>query len=77
MKNIGNENDDNYFINYLNNIYRPNIFNEIDNSGNNQDWTVEDGVTTNGTMVSLWGSDSSNITPDAIAAFVQKMNIPK
>jgi len=77
IKYIGNENDDNYFINYLNNIYKPNIFNEIDSNGNNQNWTLEDGVTTNGTMVSLWGENSSEVTSEDIANFVRKMNIPQ
>ncbi|MFW4403913.1 family 20 glycosylhydrolase [Lactiplantibacillus paraplantarum] len=77
IKNIGNVNDDDYFINYLNHTFRPNIFNEIDTNGHNQDWTIEDGVTTNGILVSLWGADSEHVTPTAIVNFIKRMTIPR
>lgn len=77
MKYIGNENDDSYFINYLNNTIKPNIFNEINFNGNNQNWTVEKDLKINGMMVSLWGENSDNITSDNIVDFINKLNIPQ
>jgi len=77
LKYIGNQRHDDYFINYLKNRYRPNLFNEIDKHGQNQNRTLERGVKTNGTLVCLWGHDSKHISTKQIIGFIQRLTIPK
>ncbi|KRK92633.1 hypothetical protein FC99_GL001956 [Levilactobacillus koreensis JCM 16448] len=77
LKYIDNANDDRYFLDYLHDQYRPNLFNEIDVYGQNQNRTVESDVTTTGTLVSLWGHDSKGVSVQTIVDFVRRIDVPK
>ncbi|WP_225428302.1 family 20 glycosylhydrolase [Levilactobacillus enshiensis] len=77
LKYIDNANDDRYFLDYLRDQYRPNLFNEIDTTGQNQNRTLEPDITTTGTLVSLWGHDSKDVTTQTIVDFVRQLDVPK
>jgi len=74
---IGNAAHDQYFISYLRDSYRPNLFNEISATGLNQDRTFVPGIKTNGTLVSLWGHDAQKVKPAAIVNFIRQLSVPK
>ncbi|MFC6260093.1 family 20 glycosylhydrolase [Levilactobacillus fujinensis] len=75
LKYLDNTNDNQYFIDYLRNQYQSNLFNEIDALGQNQNRTLESSVTTDGTLISLWGHDSANISIQQITAFIRQIEI--
>ena len=77
LKHIGNKNDDNYFINYLRNHYKPTMFNEITSKNKNSHRIMQPKVKTRGTLVSLWGHNSSHISTQAIVKFIHRIKIPK
>ena len=75
MKNIGNKQQDRYVLDILNNKWEPNIFNEIDQKGNNQNWTVEPEVKLQGYEFSLWGENSKLISFKSIINFINKLKL--
>lgn len=77
LKFIGNAADDQYFIDYLRDAYRPTLFNEISADGQNKDKTYEPRVKTTGTLVSLWGHDAKHVSTSAITDFIHRLEVPK
>lgn len=74
---IGNRTNDDYFINFLQNAYRPNLFNEISAAKQNNHLTLESKLTTTGTLVSLWGHDAQGVKTTAIVNFIHRLVVPK
>lgn len=77
MKNIGNQQDDQYVLDILNNEWQVNVFNEIDQQGMNKNWTIEQNMKSQGYVFSLWGEKSKKISTISIIKFINKINIPK
>jgi len=74
---MGNAANDQYFIDYLRDSYRPTLFNEITADGVNKDKTYEPGVKTTGTLVSLWGHDAQGVSTKTITDFIHRLEVPK
>lgn len=75
MINIGNENDESYFLDYLKNTTNSKRFDEIvDNE--NQWWTNEPSVKSNGMLISIWGNNSDNIDTNDVIKFISKIELP-
>lgn len=74
---IGNAAYDTYFLNYLRNDYTPNMFNEIDQTHQNDNRRLEPTVMTRGTLISLWGHDSQHTSTTAIVTFIHRLVVPK